>query len=239
MVTLCFDFGNTRLKYAVFENDQFANMGYLENDDIATAEQLVAQYKPNKAILSSVINHNPAFETTLASTTNFHKLSHNSKLNFSTPIGKAETIGADRLALCAATARFYGNHHNLIIALGSCITYNYLNLKNEFLGGSISPGLQMRFKAMHNFTAKLPIVDPEIIVPLIGDTTANNLQSGVILGISHEIDGFINAYKQKFTKFNAILTGGDSTYFVPHLKNKIFADRNLIFKGLYAISEIN
>lgn len=97
----------------------------------------------------------------------------------------------------------------------------------------------MRFKAMQQFTAKLPLVQKDWNYPLIGYDTKTNMQSGVIAGMAFEIDGFINAYAAKYGNFNAVLTGGDTTYFAGQLKNKIFADYNFLFKGLYALSETN
>jgi type III pantothenate kinase len=97
----------------------------------------------------------------------------------------------------------------------------------------------MRFKAMHHFTAKLPWVAGDWNVPLIGYDTKTNLQSGVVLGTAKELDGIVDLYREKFSNFNVLLTGGDMGMIRPHLKNKIFADPDLIFKGLYAISQIN
>jgi type III pantothenate kinase len=237
--TLCFDFGNTRLKCAVFEDDDFKDVLVLNNADEATIEQMVQQYKPKFSILASVINHNPVIENILEASTKFHKLNHESKLPFTTPVGKPETIGADRLALAAAAVHLHPNEHNLVIGLGSCITFNFINKFHQFLGGSISPGLEMRFKAMHEFTAKLPLVKADWNFPLVGYDTRTNLISGVILGMSKEIDGIVEEYALKYSNFNALLTGGDMGFFAPHLKKKIFADPHLIYKGLYAISKTN
>lgn len=237
--TLCFDFGNTRLKYAVFEDRDLKEVVVLENDQPGTVRELLTRYRPEKSILSSVINHDPALETQLAGHTLFHKLGHASKLPFTAPVGKPETIGADRLAICAAAVDLFPNRHNLAIGLGTCITYNYINTANEFLGGSISPGMHMRFRAMHEQTALLPLIQAGHRFPLVGYDTKTNILSGVILGMAKEIDGIIDAYALKYSNFNVLLTGGDMGFFDPHLKNKIFADPNLIFKGLYAISEYN
>ena len=237
--TLCLDFGNTRLKCAVFNNDEIKDVIPLANDSGETINNLISTYKPNKSILSSVINHNIEIENILAAETKFHKLTHESKLAFTTPVGKPETIGADRLALVAAAVYFYPDKHNLIIGLGSCITYNFVNKFHAFLGGSISPGLEMRFKAMHEFTAKLPLIKAGSNFPLVGYDTKTNILSGVILGMSKEIDGIIEEYALRYGNFNVHLTGGDMGFFVPHLKNKIFASPHLIYKGLYAISEAN
>jgi type III pantothenate kinase len=239
MNTLCFDFGNTRLKIAFFQNAKFVEVIVIENDEIATIGSILEKFDAQKTILSSVINHNPEIETLLAKKTKFHKLSHLSKLPFTTPVGKPETIGADRLALTAAAVYFFPKQHNLVIGMGSCITYNFINADHEFLGGGISPGMEMRMKSLNQFTAKLPIVKPDGNVPLVGYDTVTNILSGVVIGMAKEIDGFIDVYKERYGNFNVHLTGGDLVYLAPHLKNQIFADPELIFKGLYAISEVN
>ncbi len=239
MTTLCLDFGNTRLKAAIFTNDILGEEIMLPDDSIETIGQILEKWKPGKSILSSVINHNEAIEQHLSGKTNFHKLSHLTKVNFTCPVGKPETIGADRLALVAAAVHFYPGRNNLVIGLGSCITYNFVNQYHQFLGGSISPGMDMRFRCMHEYTAKLPLVQADWNYPLIGYDTKTNLQSGVITGIASEIDGFIEKYEQKYGNFNVVLTGGNSAYFASQLKNRIFADYNFLFKGLYALSEIN
>jgi len=237
--TLCLDFGNTRLKSAVFKNDSLTEIMIIDKDDPETIEPILKKYNADKTILSSVINHNPEIEKLLDAKTKFHRLSYQSKLPFTTPVGKPETIGADRLALAAAAVYFFPHHHNLVIGMGSCITYNFINKDHEFLGGGISPGMEMRMKALNQFTAKLPIIKPDGNVPLVGYDTATNILSGVVIGMAHEIDGFINDYKMRYGNFNVHLTGGDLVYLAPHLKNQIFADPELIFKGLYAISEVN
>jgi type III pantothenate kinase len=114
-----------------------------------------------------------------------------------------------------------------------------VNCFHEFIGGSISPGMEMRFKAMHQFTAKLPLVKADSNFPLIGYDTSTNMLSGVIVGIAAEIDGIVQRYAEKYSNFNVLLTGGDMPFFVPHIKSKIFADPYLMYKGLYAISKNN
>ena len=127
-------------------------------------------------------------------------------------MGKPETIGTDRLALMAAAAHFYPEKNNLVIALGSCITYNFLNQYHEFLGGGITPGMDMRFRSMHEYTAKLPQASAEWHFPLIGYDTKTNLQSGVIVGIINEIEGFIGKYSEKYGNFNVVLTAVSYTH---------------------------
>ena len=239
MTTLCFDFGNTRLKCGVFINKDFAEEILLKEDSPAELENILDKYQPGKSILSSVIDHNPAFEELLHHKTSFHKLSYDSKLPFTSPVGKPQTIGADRLAMVVAAVDLYPYQHNLIVGLGTCITYNFVNKYHQFLGGSISPGMEMRFRSLEHYTAKLPYVQADWNFPLVGYDTETNIQSGVIAGMAKEMDGIIDLYKEKYVNFNVHLTGGDMAYFGTLLKNKIFADPTLIYKGLYAISEYN
>ena len=237
--TLCFDFGNTRMKCAVFVDGEFAQERVLSDDKEETIRALIDEYHPDKSILSSVIEHNSAMEDLLRAKTHFHKLDHNSRVPITTPVGKPETIGADRLALVVAAVTLFPGKNNLVIGLGSAITYNYVNKYREFIGGGISPGMEMRFKSLQAFTAKLPLVKADWNFPLAGYDTRTNILSGVILGMAKEVDGMIEAYEEKYDNFNVLLSGGDSVYFTRHLKKKIFADPHLIYKGLYAISAFN
>jgi type III pantothenate kinase len=239
MKTLCLDFGNTRLKAALFEKERLEQIIILREDAINHLTEIIQQSRPGRAILSSVVNHDPEIDELLKGLTSFHRLSNTSVLPVTIPVGKPETMGSDRLALAAAASFLFPQKNNLAIGLGSCITYNFISQAGEFLGGSISPGMEMRFKAMHQFTAKLPLAEADWNVPLIGYDTKTNLQTGVVLGVAKEIDGMIDSFKERYRNFNALLTGGDIRIFQPHLKSKIFADPDLIFKGLYAISQIN
>jgi len=237
--TLCFDFGNTRMKCAVFLDGKFYKEHVLTDDNEATVQELIDLYHPGKSILSSVVAHNPVLEEVLRRSTVFHKLDHFSKLPVTTPVGKPETIGADRLALVAAAVELFPDKNNLVIGLGTAITYNYVNKYREFIGGGISPGMEMRFKSLNTFTAKLPLIKPDWNFPLAGYDTRTNILSGVILGMAKEIDGIIEAYEDKYDNFNVLLSGGDTLHFVNLLEKKIFADPYLIYKGLYVISELN
>lgn len=239
MTTLCLDFGNTRQKCGVFQGEVLKEIIILEHPAVNGIRRLIDIYKPSRSILASVIEHDANIEKVLSEHSRFHKLGINSKIPFTISVSKPETVGTDRLALAAAAVKFYSGKNNLVIGLGSCITYNFINKYGQFLGGSISLGKEMRFKALNTFTAKLPLISAEWDFPLIGYDTKTNILSGVILGMAKEIDGIIDSYKERFGNFNVLLTGGDAPYFARHLKNEIFADPELIFKGLYAISENN
>lgn len=238
-ITLCFDFGNTRKKFGVFDGDEYVDRIHIPDDNPETIRRVLDEYKPARTLLSSVIHHNPEAEKIFRENSDFLLVGPGLKYPFTVPISKPETMGADRLAIAAFAVTHFPGQNNLVIALGSCITYNFINKYSVFLGGSISPGMEMRFKSMHDWTALLPLVKPNWEFPLIGYDTRTNLLSGVMLGMAGEINGIIEAYSEKFGNFNVLLTGGDLANFARHIKYKIFADPALILKGLYAISKFN
>lgn len=236
---LCFDFGNTRLKCGVFRDGQLQETVVLENDQPGTIQALLDKYQPDSAILSSVIHHNPEIESLLAARTRFHRLGHLSRSPLSTPVGKAETIGADRLAMMVGALRQFTGFHLLVIGLGSCITYNFVDKYAAFLGGSISPGMEMRLKSLNHYTAGLPLVKADWNFPLIGSDTRTNILSGVLLGMAKEIDGVIDAYHDRYKNLQVMMTGGDAQFFSDHLTQTVHTDPDLIFKGLYEIGQLN
>lgn len=235
---LCFDFGNSRLKCGIMENGSFQEEIVLDGLP-EEMRQLLEQHRPDKTILASVIHHDPEVEDILSGYGHFHKVTSGSKLRVTVPSRTEKSVGADRWAMLTGAVDAFPRQHNLVIGMGSCITYNFVNKFGQFLGGAISPGLNMRLKSLHQFTANLPVVEPKWNLPLIGYDTTTNILSGVILGIVKEIDGFIDDYSLKYTKFNILLTGGDLSFFVSHFKNKIVADPYLMYKGLYLIGEDN
>ena len=237
--TLCLDFGNTRLKWAVFSDGEIRHTGVFQGDGLEDLKTCLELFKPERSILSSVVNHPAGVEEELKNKTLFHKLDHLSRVPVTTPVGKPETIGADRLALVVAASHYFPGKNNLVIGLGSAITYNYINRFHQFIGGSISPGMEMRFKSLELFTAKLPLVKPHWNFPLAGYDTKTNIQSGVQFGMAKEIDGVIEAYEERYKNLHVLMTGGDAHYFKPFLRKKISEDPDLIFKGLYVISEYN
>ncbi|HEY4936505.1 MAG TPA: type III pantothenate kinase, partial [Puia sp.] len=182
--TLCLDYGNTRLKWAVFSNGEIRHTGVFQDDGLEELGKCIELFKPDRSILSSVVNHPAGVEELLKSKTQFHKLDHHSRVPVTTPVGKPETIGADRLALVVAAAHYFPGKNNLVIGLGSAITYNYINRFHQFIGGSISPGMEMRFKALNAFTAKLPLIKADWNFPLIGYDTRTNILSGVLIGLA-------------------------------------------------------
>ena len=157
------------------------------------------------------------------------------KLAYDTP----ETLGVDRLGLAVA-AYFHNPHKNtLVIDAGSCITYDILTAEDRYLGGAISPGINMRYKALHNQTAGLPLLEKVMPSTIVGSNTKMGMHSGVVNGVCLEIDGVVTQYKDLFKDLTVILTGGDAHFLSKRLKNTIFAHSDFLLLGLYRLLEHN
>jgi len=235
-VSLCLDFGNTNLKAALFLGDKMTDkIIFTQEEAIFTIGKIIEMHKPQRAILSSNIAHSPEIDVLLEANTKFVLLNSKTRLPFLNAYGSPETLGNDRLALVAALSKLYPKEDSIVISIGTCITYNFLAKNNAFRGGAISPGVELRLKAMHQFTDKLPLIQREGHLSVLGYDTETSIRSGAINGIAAEIDGMIARFESQYGRINAVLTGGDSPFFESRLKNKIFADTNFLFKGLYAI----
>lgn len=241
-VNLCIDWGNTRVKAAIFgDNDQI-----IENTNFSEAEAgekiaaLIDTHKPQKSIMCSVSSSSIGTEQLLQQQLKaFIKLDNNTKLPIMNAYSSPSTLGADRIALAVAAHTLDPDKNNLVISLGTCITYNFVQKTRTFRGGAISPGLQMRLKAMHEFTNQLPEVSVDGELLLLGYDTQTGMRSGAVYGMVAEIDGMIAEFAGQYPDFNAILTGGDMSFFGGKLKSKIFADPELLMKGLNIILKYN
>lgn len=151
-----------------------------------------------------------------------------------------QTLGADRVAAAVGARGLFPDHNSLIIDMGTCITYDYVDAQDHFHGGLISPGLRMRFKAMHSFTQRLPLIEPpDEFPPLVGKSTSHAMQSGVMNGLIAELQGIIDQYRRIYPDFQVILCGGDAPLFESRLKEPIFAAPELVLLGLYRILNYN
>ena len=238
-MNLIIDIGNTRVKAALFEGATLleskvydgANAILLDNSFISQAKN---------AIIGSVVKEQEGFYEALNAVIPTMIFSSETKIPLTNLYQSASTLGSDRLAASIGAFYLYQNANVLVIDAGTCIKYNFTNSKNEYLGGGISPGIQMKFKALNTFTSKLPLVEADFSFnELVGNNTQNSILSGVLNGSATEIDGIIDNYKTQFTDIICILTGGDSEYLAKRLKNAIFAHQNLVLKGLNDILNYN
>ncbi|TAI48033.1 type III pantothenate kinase [Flagellimonas allohymeniacidonis] len=240
-MNLVIDIGNTLVKYAVFENNRILHMETSESGLFLSMIKQLYQLHPRieRAIISSVGKLENKEKDIVSLFSKVHVLSHQSRVPFKNSYATPSTLGMDRIALATAAFYKYPRSNALIIDAGSCITYDLVNDAGEYIGGAISPGLNMRFKAMHNQTQNLPLLQPEEFMDFIGNSTEACMQSGVINGLVQEIDGVINQYHSRFQDLTVILTGGDSQFFVKRLKNSIFANSKFLVEGLNYLLEYN
>ncbi len=238
-MNLAIDIGNTRTKIGIFNQENLSTVMTFENSKEINIAEIVSRFEIEKSIISSTIEIPAYILNALKELPQHLILDTATKLPFQNLYSSKDTLGKDRLALIAAAQTKFPNQHNLVIGCGTCITFNFINEKNEFLGGSIHPGLKMRFKAMHTFTGKLPLIELENKAEMLGNDTKSNLMAGGIYGTSKEIDGMISDYLVKFHQMNIIITGGDADLLVSTLKNKIFAFPNFTLIGLNHILNYN
>ena len=240
-MNLCVDIGNTRTKIAIFDNEGSILKLIVKDEFIASKlEKLFHKYAIKNLIISSVKKKQGKFKRLFGS-----KLSHFIELSASTPIpiknlyATPETLGKDRLAGVIGAASIFPNSDILVIDAGTCITYDIIDAHGKYYGGNILPGLNMRFKALHNFTDRLPMLHREPLETHVGDSTASSMQTGVQYGIVYEMKGFINKYNEIYPDLRILITGGDASFFVSQMENQIFAVPDLVLMGLNHILNYN
>lgn len=233
MHKLIIDQGNTRLKVAVFSGDIL-----VEKLIDPSFEVLQSMAKQTSRIILSTVKKESHLMPLLNSNDIF--LSNLTSIPLAICYKQPATLGNDRLALCVGANTLFPNQHQLIIDMGTCLTYDLVNNQNEYMGGAISPGLRMRFQALNQFTSQLPLLEMVSSFPdLIGQSTNECIYSGVINGLLSEIEGKIQRYRSMFPSLKIIVTGGDAPFFDKALKNTIFACPDLLMIGLNKILDYN
>lgn len=230
------DAGNTRLKIAGFKSGNVRWVKVFSN--LEDAYELMKRCSPINSVLASVAEKKIEEQIIDALKPS---LIVSADIDFPIVLDKYDTpgsLGVDRIANAVAAADTLKSGYGLVIDIGSCLKFDLVNYEGQYFGGSIAPGMKMRFRAMNEFTGKLPLVEPEEC-NYIGRSTASCMQSGVMNGMTEEIKGFIERYKQEFEDLTIFLTGGDAKRFDKALKNSIFVDENLTLKGLYLILKHN
>ena len=237
---LIIDFGNTLQKFAIYEGKDMLEKNIFQGFDATQLKKFIAEKGPFDAIiLSSVAKGSPEFEKILADAAPTIILDEKPPLPIRNLYQTPETLGKDRVAAAAGAHALYPGQNVLSIDAGTCITYDFLTKEGEYLGGGISPGIHMRFKAMNSFTGRLPLVEPADFDRLIGRTTEESLLSGVINGICEEMKGIIYRYIEQYKQVTVVITGGDHEFLYNKLKINIFAVPNLVLLGLNEILDHN
>jgi type III pantothenate kinase len=241
MAALCIDWGNSLVKAALVSPDMSISslQTFGHADAEAGIQKMLAGSAPAGAVLSAVTAVPAPVMELLGTLPHFMQVSAATRVPVINAYHSSGTLGADRMAAAVAANYLFPDKNNLVISLGTCLTFNFIMKNRTFRGGSISPGLRMRLQAMHHFTGALPQVEPEGHLLLLGYDTESCMRSGAAYGMAMEIRGIMNEYAGQWEDFNPILTGGDVPFFARHFKMGIFADPALPLKGLYLILRHN
>lgn len=228
--SLIVDAGNTRIKVALFHHSDLEDVQSFDNAHLPELKSLLQRHAGIPSIIASVkadkdtkwlqqlLPGSLIFKSTMRLPV---------KMGYETP----QTLGADRLCNAIAAWHISGGAC-LTVDVGTCVKYDLVTPDGTYQGGAISPGIELRFKSMHTFTGKLPLIEDVTVPPVIGKNTQDAMRSGVMHGIRNEIEGFISYYKSQFPELTIFLTGGGAKHFDMGLKNDIFVDENLTLKGL-------
>jgi type III pantothenate kinase len=234
-MNLAIDIGNTRIKLGVFDGEQLIGQQTIENWDIDQVLTIAYNHSVQNIILSSVRKHNASAFARLSNQYYFVQLTEKTPIPIENRYQTPETLGKDRLAAIIGAYHLFPGQHCLVIDAGTCITYDLLDAEGVYLGGNIAPGIDMRLKAMHAFTSKLPEAGRSPLGELLGTTTLSALQNGGQWGALLEAQAFIEACEARFHPLQIIFTGGDAVFFEKNLKRKIFVNSNLVLIGLNKI----
>ena len=236
---LIIDAGNTSTKCVVFENGELHKVNSFTS--LTLWKRHIDNINYNECIISSVASKK-ATDFMVQNTKNALLFNSKTPIPISNKYKTPSTLGYDRLANVIAANAIFPNQNSVVIDAGTCLKFDFINDKNEYQGGSISPGLRMRFKALHTFTANLPLIEGIESQELIGRNTNESMISGCLNGMVAEIDNVIEQYKNQYPNLNVILTGGDAEIVEKSdfkQKNSIFANRWLTLKGLNEILQYN
>lgn len=231
---LAVDVGNTRIKVAVFEKHTLFHQDvFLKEEAFEKIKNIFKNFpEVNESVFSSVGKLEDEVLDLLQKHSKLNAISADSAFPFENKYATPKTLGVDRMVLASGATLLYPKQNRLIIDAGTCVTYDFVDEKDCYLGGAISPGLRLRYEALHNYTAKLPLLSLEDPQSFIGNSTKGSIHSGVVNGLLNEIDGFINRYREQYQVLTVILTGGDAEFLAKNIKNTIFANSNFLLESL-------
>ncbi len=234
---LTIDVGNTNVKVAVFKQFNIIDKFIFQKNNFQNNFQKIFKKHSNltKAVFVSVSMLDEKDNEWLKNQIEIIEINADSNFPFKNKYTTPNTLGIDRRVLASGAVLQYPNQDVLIIDAGTCITYDFINNKKEYLGGAISPGLRLRYQVLNEYTAKLPLLENNLPDNFIGNCTDQSIHSGVVNGLCYEIEGFISEFSVKNEQFTIILTGGDAIFLANRLKSTIFADENFLLKSLHQL----
>lgn len=237
---LVIDIGNSAHKWAVFsEEGELIDLQQQKQLTVDLLQDTLSQYPIRYSICSAVGPYDAQVLKKLESATTYIDFSYQSHLPIQLCYQTPQTLGLDRIANAVGAYSLFPCQNILSIQAGTCLVFDYINQQGQYLGGSISPGLEMRFKALHYFTKNLPLCTKNNIDFYIGNSTQHSIESGVINGIIDEINASVDRYKKQAPDLKIILTGGDAAFLYNSIKNTIFAPSNIVLLGLHKILQLN
>ena len=240
-MNLIIDIGNTATKLAVFQLDKIIKVQTVATKGMVfEVEKLLEKFSEiRQGLMSTVRTMDNSEVETLQKLLPIKILEASFKLPFENRYDTPLTLGVDRLALMAAAVKQCPNKNVLVIDAGSCITYDFMDSDQNYLGGAISPGLEMRYKSLEVFTSNLPSLQKTMPKQRIGSSTEASIHSGVVHGVLQEIEGTIKVYQNKYPDLTVILTGGDADFLCKQFKISIFANSIFLLEGLNFLLEFN
>lgn len=245
-MNLVIDIGNTLTKTAIFSGKEPDSFSSFEKFALSQLKELLSKNQAVKnVILSSVVNHDKDIAEFLSSKYFFIELADATKTPIENTYQTKQSLGKDRLACAVGANAIFPNQNILAVDAGTCIKYDFVNSKNQYLGGGISPGIDMRFKALNQFTDKLPLLSYKQFDKLIGENTDESILSGVMNGVAEEVKGIVARYRQQYPDVKVVFTGGFMKFFERifnisgNENSSIFADSFLVLKGLNVILNYN
>ncbi len=242
-MNLIIDIGNTTAKLAIYEGNNLTHSHITNSNPDAVAEaitQICNSYSVQNCIVSSVsLQYSDILGALDGIGGAVLTLDASTKIPIRNSYSTPKTLGNDRLAAAVGAATMFPGCNCLIIDAGTAITYDYLRDGSEYLGGNISPGIDIRFKALHHYTSRLPLITDPQPTDTFGLSTTEAITNGVVNGVIHEIEGYISDFEKKNVNSKIILTGGGSIYLSKKLKITIFAEPNLVMFGLNRILNYN
>ncbi|MGK0412136.1 MAG: type III pantothenate kinase [Polaribacter sp.] len=239
-MNLIIDVGNTRVKAALFEEYRLVDVIVFNKIRmISEVKKIIKNYRITSTILSSVALMPLKKLEKLKELTDFTIVTSKIRTPFKNLYSTPSTLGVDRIALVFGAVVKFSKQNVLIIDAGTCITFDFVNKEAEYLGGAISPGIEMRYKSLHAFTSKLPLLEIHKPNNFIGNNTNESIHSGIVNGVIQEIEGVINQYKKEYLHLTVVLTGGNTNFLSKQLKSSIFANQNFLLEGLNEILIFN
>lgn len=239
-MNIIIDIGNSKTKVAFFENSNLISKKIFNELNMKVFDYINSNISDNDKIIISAVKKNNF--TKIFEFKNVVKyfivLDKNTKLPIINDYLDKNSLGYDRIAAAVGASVLSEKKDNLIIDIGTAITIDFVE-NNKFKGGNISPGIDIRYRALNNYTDKLPLLNNREYLNLYGNTTNESIISGVINGIIYEIRGAIDSFSEKFKNINIFITGGDAFFFDKKIKRSIFVNSNLVLIGLNRILEIN